>query len=107
MEYVKVFPAAARFEKTGWPYHELMASLMPSKAKGGSVFRPGGAPETGGARSPSPGWDEQMNRDFGGEDKDDDGETEGNGGAVGGHDNDDGGDVCRSVSCSSNTANSQ
>ncbi|KAJ7480540.1 hypothetical protein B0H11DRAFT_1915941 [Mycena galericulata] len=92
-EYVKVFPAAARFEKIGWPFHELMAPLMPSKAKGGSVFRPRGAPETGGARSSSPGWDEeQMNRDFGGEDKDDDDEMEGNRGGAGGPDYDDDGD---------------
>ncbi|KAJ7429534.1 hypothetical protein B0H11DRAFT_2300488 [Mycena galericulata] len=53
----------------------------------------GGALETGGARSPSPLWNEaQMNRGFGGENKDDDKEMEGNGGAVGDHNGDNDGD---------------
>ncbi|KAJ7440561.1 hypothetical protein B0H11DRAFT_2099034 [Mycena galericulata] len=54
----------------------------------------GGALETGGARFPSTRWnEEQMNRDFDGEYKDDHKEMEGNCGAIGDHNDDgDGGD---------------
>ncbi|KAJ7018083.1 hypothetical protein C8F04DRAFT_1278256 [Mycena alexandri] len=35
----KQYPDAARFKNEGWAYYELMAPLMPTKAKGGNVFR--------------------------------------------------------------------
>ncbi|KAJ7805820.1 hypothetical protein B0H14DRAFT_2610975 [Mycena olivaceomarginata] len=61
-----------RFHNQGQPYYDLIAQLMPSKAKGAHIFRAGaGASATPTLRKPSPAWDEdQMNWDFGGEDGD-------------------------------------
>ncbi|KAJ7032800.1 hypothetical protein C8F04DRAFT_1184750 [Mycena alexandri] len=69
--FVKQYPDAARFKNEGWAYYELMAPLMPTKAKGGNVFRtniPAALP-----KASSPEWDEErMNADFpSDEDKDD------------------------------------
>ncbi|KAJ7931982.1 hypothetical protein B0H13DRAFT_1485777, partial [Mycena leptocephala] len=35
--WVAVNPKAARFRSKGWPFYDLLAPLMPSKAKGGNV----------------------------------------------------------------------
>ncbi|KAF7338998.1 Myb-DNA-bind-3 domain-containing protein [Mycena venus] len=53
-DFVKQYPDAEQFENKGWPFHELMAPVMPNKAKGGHVFRPASV----AARSSSPDWDE-------------------------------------------------
>ncbi|KAF8214656.1 hypothetical protein K438DRAFT_2008884 [Mycena galopus ATCC 62051] len=54
--WVAVNPKAARFRNKGWPFYDLLAPLMPSKAKGGNVFR-AGAPAAAAERSSSPDWD--------------------------------------------------
>ncbi|KAF8213960.1 hypothetical protein K438DRAFT_1956061 [Mycena galopus ATCC 62051] len=54
--FVTVNPKAARFRNKGWPFYDLLAPLMPSKAKGGNVFR-AGAPVAAAEHSPSPDWD--------------------------------------------------
>ncbi|KAJ7892701.1 hypothetical protein B0H13DRAFT_1886588 [Mycena leptocephala] len=56
--WVAVNPKAARFRNKGWPFYDLLAPLMPSKAKGGNVFRAGArAPAPPAERSSSPEWD--------------------------------------------------
>ncbi|KAJ7711810.1 hypothetical protein B0H16DRAFT_1343407 [Mycena metata] len=79
--FVKQFPEAARFRNQGWPFYDLMAPLMPTKAKGGNVFCANvpAAP----SKASSPPWDEErMNNDF---PSDQDNEDE----ASGGDNNDD------------------
>ncbi|KAJ7917928.1 hypothetical protein B0H13DRAFT_2439608 [Mycena leptocephala] len=67
---------AARFENKGWPFYDLMAPLMPQKAKGSNVFRAGAA-SSEREKSQSPNWDySQMDRDFG------EGEGDGDGGMM-------------------------
>lgn len=55
-DFVKQYPDAEQFENKGWPFHELMAPVMPNKAKGSHVFRPASV----AARSSSPEWDENQ-----------------------------------------------
>lgn len=88
---------AARFENKGWPFYDLMAPLMPQKAKGSNVFRAGAA-SSEREKSQSPNWDySQMDRDFGEGEGDGDGEDDGaeagssgTGGNVGDDDDDTG-----------------
>ncbi|KAJ7868027.1 hypothetical protein B0H14DRAFT_2572520 [Mycena olivaceomarginata] len=66
-------PTAAQFRNQGWPYFDLMASIMPTIAKGTHVFRP--ALQSGGAsppRAPSPEWDfSALERDSASKDSED------------------------------------
>ncbi|KAJ7255945.1 hypothetical protein C8J57DRAFT_1473077 [Mycena rebaudengoi] len=66
--YVKKYPAAERFQDKGWPYYDLIAQLVPSKAKGANAFRAAtAAPAIPAVRAPSPDWNEdEMDRDCGG-----------------------------------------
>ncbi|KAF8209966.1 hypothetical protein K438DRAFT_1571813, partial [Mycena galopus ATCC 62051] len=54
--WVAVNPKAPCFRNKGWPFYDLLAPLMPSKAKGGNVFR-AGTPAAAAEGSPSPDWD--------------------------------------------------
>ncbi|KAJ6546381.1 hypothetical protein B0H10DRAFT_2447572 [Mycena sp. CBHHK59/15] len=75
--YVLKHPEVARFRNEGWPYYDLMAPLMPSKAKGSHVFRAAAAPTAPTARSLSPDWDEdQLAHNFGGGDNSDAGDAD-------------------------------
>ncbi|CAK5265013.1 unnamed protein product [Mycena citricolor] len=40
-DWVKIKTKAKRFRRKGWPYHEKMSALMPSKAKGTYAFHAG------------------------------------------------------------------
>ncbi|KAJ7718237.1 hypothetical protein B0H16DRAFT_1425954 [Mycena metata] len=50
--WVAVNKDAKRFRNKGWPFYDLLLPLMPQKAKGTNVFRPGEQQEPG-----SPPWD--------------------------------------------------
>jgi hypothetical protein len=92
-------PMAAQFRNKGWPYFDLMASIMPDTAKGTHVFRPGNAAPPPAnealARTSSPDWDEdEMERDFGAINSDDGLGKDDSGAGVGDEDEDEDNQVC-------------
>ncbi|KAJ6457747.1 hypothetical protein C8R47DRAFT_995569 [Mycena vitilis] len=80
--FVRQYPEAEQFENKGWPYHEALAPLMPTKAKGSYVYRPNATPSVA-TRSSSPTWDDDFNRVSDDDDDDDGNAAEGSGGGVG------------------------
>jgi hypothetical protein len=77
-DWVAINKEAKRFRNKGWPFYDLLAPLMPQKAKGGNVFRAGTVPEER-EKSQSPDWNhDEMDEDFAkGADNDDEEEGEG------------------------------
>ncbi|KAF8209046.1 hypothetical protein K438DRAFT_1754098 [Mycena galopus ATCC 62051] len=88
-DWVKKNKGSGRFRNKGWPHYDRLLLLMPSKAKGGNVFRAGTASTQMELKASSPEWDyDAMERDLGREDEDsrdgdgDGDEDEGNGPSV-------------------------